>query len=161
MTSHYNRPNLNLTEYDRDHFDRLLERILNAQPQQIHDLLEEVPLIIEDYPAPRLVREFCAKNPDLNPRQLPFQLCGLYTGFPVTIRTIEQPTRLPDRIQLFRAGIFLASTRHVNDPAALAAAPDLAPEDAALLEQIRITLLHEIGHHFGLNEEDLRKLGYG
>jgi len=150
-----------LTEEDRDYFDELLERVLNDQPQQIHDLLEEVPLIVEDYPSTGLIRDFCNRNPGLDPRKLPYQLCGLYTGFPVTVRSVEQPTRLPDRIQLFRVGIILASRRHQRNEQALANSPDLSPEGAGLLEQIRITLLHEIGHHFGLDEDDLRNLGYG
>jgi len=152
-----------LTEDDRDYFDDLLDRVLNHQPQQIHDLLDEVPLIVEDFPSSRLVHDFCRKNPDLNlnPKKLTYQLCGLYTGFPVTVRSVEQPTRLPDRIQLFRIGIMLASRRHQTNPDILKKTPDLNPEDAALHEQIRITLLHEIGHHFGLNEQDLTNLGYG
>ncbi len=62
---------------------------------------------------------------------------------------------------MLRIGISLAARRHYHDPEAQAKSPDLSAEDAALVEQIRITLLHEIGHHFGLDEEDLRDLGYG
>ncbi len=159
----YQNPNHQnqLTDYDRDHFDDLLERVLNAQPQHIHDLLQEVPLIVEDRPSKRLVNDFCRKNPGLNRRHLPFQLCGLYTGFPITIRSVHQDSRLPDRIQLFRIGITLAARRHHQNQTAQANTPDLSTQDAALHEQIRITLLHEIGHHFGLNEQDLTNLGYG
>ncbi len=150
-----------INDDERDHFDDLLDRVMYAQPPQIHTLLEEVPLIVEDYPSRGTVHRFCELNPELDPRRLPFQLCGLYTGFPVTVRNIHQPSRLPDRIQLFRRGILLACRRHYQDADIIAKSPDLPPRDAALLEQIRITLLHEIGHHFGLGEEDLTRLGYG
>jgi predicted Zn-dependent protease with MMP-like domain len=144
---------------ERDRFDELLEDVLERLPTQLHRLLEEVPLIVEDQPAPALIHSFVERNPELNPRSLPNQLCGLYTGFPVTIRSIAQPSRMPDRIMLFRLGIFNAARyKYLHGEGPPGEAPDW---EHALSEQIRITLLHEIGHHFGLDEDDLESLGYG
>lgn len=148
-----------ISEPERERFDELLEGVLEHLPAHLHHLLDEVPLIIEDAPPRSLIRSFIERNPELDPRALPQQLCGLYTGFPVTVRSIEQPSRIPDRIMLFRLGIFNAA-RHkylqgVGPPG------QASDWEGALVEQIRITLLHEIGHHFGLDEDDLESLGYG
>lgn len=123
---------------ERDRFDELLERELARLPPDLRDLLQEAPLVIEDHPSPQLLRE-------LGPETIASdELCGLHTGIPLTERSVHH-TDL-ETIHLFRDGIV-----------AMAGGFD----DDALAEQIRITLLHEIGHHFGLDEDDLEALGYG
>jgi predicted Zn-dependent protease with MMP-like domain len=79
-------------------------------------------------------------------------LCGLHWGVPLTQRSVESAAHLPDQIMLFRGPIMrLASVSSTGR----------TRRDRRELEgQIRITLLHEIGHHFGMNEEDLAELGY-
>jgi predicted Zn-dependent protease with MMP-like domain len=70
-------------------------------------------------------------------------LLGLYQGTPLTSRSVEQSGRLPDRITIYQRNIErCCSTR----------------ED--MIRQIRKTVFHEVGHHFGLEEADLRELGY-
>ena len=70
-------------------------------------------------------------------------LCGLHSGTPLTERSLDQLDELPETIHLYREGI-------------------LAHADGwdRVREEIRITVLHEIGHHFGLDEDDLAELGY-
>ena len=76
-----------------------------------------------------------------------FQLTGLYDGIPLTEKSTADQPQLPDAIWLFRESIiYLAAQENQSD---------------SLLNQIRITLLHEIGHHFGLDEDDLDRLGFG
>ncbi|MEJ5920287.1 metallopeptidase family protein [Corynebacterium sp. H78] len=70
-------------------------------------------------------------------------LLGLYEGVPLTKRQANH-WGPPDCITLYRD--MLCSISHSEE---------------ALIEQIRVTLLHEIGHFFGLDEEDLDRLGYG
>ena len=131
---------------DRDFFDDLLEDILDELPEHLHRLLEEVPLIVEDEPSELLLQEL-----GIDRRQ--GDLCGLHWGVALTHRSVEHSGRLPDRIMLFRGPIMrlALSARPRTDDEAL----------DRLSEQIRITLLHEIGHHFGLDEDDLTVLGYG
>ncbi len=126
----------------RDYFDRQLEHVLANLPPPIAELLDRVPMIVEDYPSAALLREL-----NIRDRR---QLCGLYTGIPLTNRSIEGPPVPSDTIQIFREGI-MAEARHY--------ARRLDP--ATLREQIRITILHELGHHFGMTEEDLEEIGYG
>jgi predicted Zn-dependent protease with MMP-like domain len=126
----------------RDHFDYLLEDVLGAMPDWIMKLVEEVPLVVDDHPS----EEVMVKTGVRHRRQL----CGLYTGVPLTERSVWHSGTLPDRIMIYREGILNAAEDgygHVT--------PD------SLRNQIRITVLHELGHHHGLNEEDLLKLGYG
>ncbi|GIW74255.1 MAG: hypothetical protein KatS3mg103_0777 [Phycisphaerales bacterium] len=134
-----------LGDAQRRRFDRLLEAILERLPAQVQDVLEEVPLHVMDQPD-RAILEDLGIGPDEAPRAVE-ELCGLHTGFMLTERPLELDAILPEQIHLFRRGI------------ARMAGGWQAP-DETLAEQIRITLLHEIGHHFGLDEDDLDRLGY-
>ncbi|PQO42517.1 metallopeptidase family protein [Blastopirellula marina] len=131
-----------MDDQTRENFDLHLEQVLAKLPQNIATLLNKVPMIVEDYPSDALVRQLGLRN-----RR---QLCGLYTGIPLTKRSIEGPAVPSDAIQIFREGI-LGQTHYV--------AGRVTTE--ALQEQIRITILHELGHHFGMTEEDLQEIGYG
>ena len=129
-----------LDDRERERFDGLLEQVLDGLPRRIAALLEEAPLIVEDHPDPKLLEEL-----DLDPEEE--NLCGLHTGVPLTERSVSDSYGEPETIHLFREGI-------------TAEAGGWEAGDAAVREEIRITLLHEIGHHFGLEEEDLQALGY-
>lgn len=118
----------------------MLESILEELPEQVIAWLDEVPLIVEDEPDPNLLDELDQDGV----RQGPFDLLGLHWGIALTERSVQHSGTLPDRIMIFRGPIL----RHVRSR-------------RELRKQIRITVLHEIGHHFGLDEDDLRELGYG
>lgn len=122
-------------------FDQLLEQVLADLPDDLHALLEEVPLIVEDYPSPALSDELGLEAPD--------GLCGLHDGVALTERSVEASAELPTMIYLFRVGI-IGMARDARGRL----------DHAELRHQIRVTLLHEIGHHFGFEEDDLRALGY-
>jgi len=126
-----------LTDPQRDHFDSILEELIADLPEHIWEVLEEVPLIVEDEPTRQLLEEMDVQG-------YGSELCGLHSGIPLTHRSVEHGSRLPDRMMLFRGPIMRVSGRRLRD----------------LREQIRVTLLHEIGHHFGLDEDDLDDLGY-
>jgi predicted Zn-dependent protease with MMP-like domain len=75
----------------------------------------------------------------------PLDLLGLYQGNPLTERSLEWGGGLPDRIVLYQ--------RPIEHWA--------RADGAAVAEVIRETLVHEIGHHLGLDEEDLQRLEAG
>lgn len=125
----------------RDHFDRLLDRELSKLPAHIHALLDETPLVVDDHPTPEMLVKLGLRHPA--------ELCGLYHGLPLTEQSVEVPRQLPESIYLFRLGI-----------CRLSGCERAGQRTAELRRQIRITLLHEIGHHFGLTEEDLEDAGY-
>lgn len=129
----------------RARFDTLLEGILGDLPPRVAAVLEEVPLHVMDEPDPLILADLGVEPGDV--QAATEELCGLHTGFMLTERAIELDAVLPNEIHLFRRGIALVSGGWDAD-------------DETVAEQIRITLLHEIGHHFGLEEDDLDQLGY-
>lgn len=126
---------------------------MEALPRRLHALIEEVFVVVDDAPDESLLRELIREwgiedTPDQR-RVLADEMCGLHTGVPITDRSVMAGVELPEVIQLFRRGI-------VSEAGGWAG-PDA---EARVHEQIEVTLLHEIGHHFGLDEEDLAELGY-
>jgi len=133
---------------NRQRFDALLEDVLEQLPAGLHKLIEEAPLIVEDHPSDELKRELSIEQDD--------ELCGLHTGVPLTERTVEAPDL--EYIHIFREGIVEMAggwEETADDEGEPMGGVD------AVREEIRITILHEIGHHFGLDEDDLERLGYG
>ncbi|MBN2291503.1 MAG: metallopeptidase family protein [Pirellulales bacterium] len=126
----------------RRRFDTILEEVLDQLPQWIHDLIDEVPLHVEDYPSDELLHQMNIAHRG--------QLCGLYTGIPLTDRSIRQSGTMPDVVTIYREGVINAAANAHG-----------MVTDNRLRREIRITLLHELGHHHGLDEDDLRELGYG
>jgi predicted Zn-dependent protease with MMP-like domain len=123
-------------------FDKQLERVLAEMPPLVHQLLEQVPLYIEDYPSDEVIKEMGLQYRD--------DLCGLYTGIPINERSISQSGQMPDVVMIYREGIWsLAADDHGH----------VTPKQ--LRHDIRITILHELAHHHGLSEEELEDLGYG
>ena len=125
----------------RRYFDQQLEAVLAAVPQQVRDLLDQVPLYVEDHPSKRMMRQLQVRHRD--------QLCGLYTGIPLTERSINHSGVLSDAIYLFREGVWASAMDEAGDV-----------DQQELHRQIRITVLHELAHHHGLDEDELRELGY-
>ena len=125
----------------RDKFDGILEEVLGQLPEHAQRLLEEVPLIAEDEPGPEVLEKMGVKGGAV--------LCGLYTGIPLMRRSVRHSGTLPDRINIYRRGIMEVARNRGGKS---------GEED--LKRQIRLTVLHEIGHHFGMGEGDLRELGH-
>jgi predicted Zn-dependent protease with MMP-like domain len=126
---------------DRDRFDRLLQGVIDALPPPVRALLDQVPVIVDDVPDAATLRDM-DEDDELG-------LLGLHSGTPFTEASVEAAPDLPPDIRLYREGIL--------DHAGGWDQPDA---DARVREEIRVTLLHEIGHQFGLDEDDLARLGY-
>ncbi|MEM9415993.1 MAG: metallopeptidase family protein [Planctomycetota bacterium] len=129
----------------RDRFDDLLDLEVEALPPHIAEVLEEVPLVVEDEPDAALLAELGMPAGEED-------LCGLHEATPITERGVEDTGMLPGRMMLFRGPIVrMAGYRVVGG---------VEVNLDQLHRQIHITLLHEIGHHFGLDEDDLAEVGY-
>lgn len=125
---------------NREHFDELLEKILEELPDYVSRMLEEMPVIVDDEPSNEILTRM-----GLSARPGESDLCGLHSGQPLSERSVMDPGAYPDTVRIFRGPILRTS----------------GDEPGELENQIRITLLHEIGHHFGLEEDELEALGYG
>lgn len=117
-------------------FERLVERALSDLPPQFAEFLEEVPLEIRPRPTRKQLKRLGLEEDEL--------LLGLYEGIPLTERSVEHSGVRPAVIYVFKEDVELASD-----------------SESDLVEQVRVTVLHEIGHHFGMSEADLDELGYG
>lgn len=133
---------MTMTPELRDYFDEQLEAVLAELPQQVQDFMTNVPLVVEDYPSREVLRRMRVRHRSA--------LCGLYTGIPLTKRSVDQSGVPSDVIHIYRQGILRQAEIGGRDANA-----------AELRKQIRYTILHEYGHHVGLTERDLRALGYG
>src|SRR5262245_27735530 len=117
-------------------FARLVEKALAELPEPFAGYLEEIAIEIRDRPTPKQL-----KSLGMEPDEL---LLGLYHGRPVTERSVLDNMTMPDVVYIFQEDVELASDG-----------------EADLVREVRTTVLHEIGHHFGMSEEDLDRLGYG
>jgi predicted Zn-dependent protease with MMP-like domain len=126
---------------ERNHFDRLLEEVIESLPPMVTDLIGDVPIIVEDFPSAELRRELNLSQFD--------DLCGLFHGIAKTDPEREPGRVHSDQVYLFREGIMSEAANEAG-----------IVIDEELKRQIRITILHEYGHHFGLDEDDLSELGY-
>jgi predicted Zn-dependent protease with MMP-like domain len=117
-------------------FEELVEQALADLPEPFARVLEEVPVEVRPRSSSAQRRKM---GLDANSR-----LMGLYHGIPRTKRSVEHSGVMPDVIYVFQEDIELACENKEQ-----------------LVEEVRKTVLHEIGHHFGMSEEDLDELGYG
>jgi predicted Zn-dependent protease with MMP-like domain len=111
-------------------------RLIDRLPRQFREQLRNVEFVVEDRPSQELL---LAEEIDLEEETL----YGLYQGIPLPERSSLDPPLLPDKITIFAAAL-------------LADFPD--PEE--LREEIRLTVLHEIAHYFGMDEDEIEDLGY-
>lgn len=122
-----------MIELSRREFIRLVRHAYRQVPPAVREALRNVDVVVEEWPHQEEVRSLQEKGP----------LFGLYTGVPLPERQGGEPL-LPDRIAIFRQPILRScSTR------------------AEAVREIKVTLLHEVGHCLGMSEEDLARLGYG
>ncbi len=117
----------------RDEFEKLVSKALEELPKKFRDRLENIVVVVEDDPPREILRGLGVKSPQ--------RLLGLYQGVPLKHRGMRYGNVLPDQIIIYQRPIeVLARTR------------------GELLRQIRRTVMHEIGHYFGLAESDLRDI---
>jgi predicted Zn-dependent protease with MMP-like domain len=117
-------------------FEQLVGRALESLPAQFQELMDNVAIFIEDHPSHTMLRDL-----GMSPGET---LLGLYQGVPQTERTTRYELVTPDRITLFKRPI-----------------EDSCDTDDEVAEQIRRTILHEVGHHFGIDDERLKEIEAG
>jgi len=144
-----------MTDAERTRFDALLHDALKTLPPSVREVLDEVPLIVDDKPDEELLaqlkRDGLLDDPhDEDVDEADLGPMGLHSGVAITDRSVGDSGVLPPQIHLFREAVV-----------DFAGGWDQADAEDEIYEEIRITLLHEIGHHFGLDEGELEDLGMG
>ncbi|MEE9218272.1 MAG: metallopeptidase family protein [Acidobacteriota bacterium] len=119
----------------RRQFERLLEETLEKLPGEFRRRLENVEVVVQRRPDPELLDELGVPEDET--------LFGLYQGVPLPEREETQEPRMPDRILIFQEPI-----------------EEACASRAEVEAEVRRTLLHEVAHHFGLDEARLQKLGW-
>ena len=115
----------------RDEFEKVVTKALDDLPEELGEWLENIAVVVEDEPTDEELREV-----GLDPEN--DTLFGLYQGTALPDRRADFALALPDRIVIYR----LPLVRECADR-------------AELVREIQDTVVHEIGHHFGLDEDDL------
>ncbi len=125
---HYPLP----TQVEPNAFEAVAAEALADLPRSIREYVENVPVLIEDFPSDGFL-----KDENVSP-----QILGVFIGVPRTEAAVTAQARDVDRVILYKKNLEKVCRTH-----------------AELVEQIQITVKHEIGHYLGLDEDDLERLG--
>lgn len=117
----------------RDDFEKLVMRALGKLPAQFLERLQNVEIMVESRPGPRDLA-----SAGLGPGETLF---GLYHGIPLPLRDSGYSMTMPDRIVIYQNPLENECT-----------------SDEELFMEVQYTLFHEVGHYFGLSEEELGRL---
>jgi predicted Zn-dependent protease with MMP-like domain len=124
-----------MTRIGRAEFEKLVEQAIDSLPPRFLRHLENIEVVVEDDPTDDELR-----SADMEPGDVLF---GLYQGVPQTKRNTWYGNVLPDRIIIYQRPIEAG-----------------ARDRQEIRKEIRITLMHEIGHYFGLGEDEISEAGY-
>lgn len=131
VTPRQTRAELSLEEFTRE-----VARALDTLPQEIAEKLTNVAVTIEDCPSAEVLAEQGLADPN--------NLFGVYRGVPRPWRSVFAPlVEFPDKIEIYYQPILRSGLR---------------PRE--MRELIRRVVVHEVGHHFGMSDQQLRALGY-
>lgn len=122
-------------EVSEEEFSNFMEEELHKIPSPFKDKIENLAFMVEAYPTETDLGRVGLKDR--------YSLLGIYSGVPYTYRNTYYMNTTPDRIILFQRNI----ERYCNSL-------------IELREKIREVLIHEIGHYFGMSEEEIRAAGY-
>jgi predicted Zn-dependent protease with MMP-like domain len=117
----------------RAEFDRRVAEAIASIPAEFRRAMRNLAIVVEDEPPRELLHEMGIEPPDT--------LLGLYQGTPLTERAWDYGNALPDRILLFQGPHERA-----------------ADDEDDLVVAIGETLIHEVGHYFGLSEEEIQEI---
>lgn len=117
----------------RERFETLVGEALEMLPEEFRQRFKNITVVVEDYPSKEEARSVGV------PRN---ELLGLFSGSPVQQQGgfFDLPPPLPDEIALFQKNI-----------------EEICADEEDLVEEIRKTVLHEVGHYFGFSDDDLEE----
>jgi predicted Zn-dependent protease with MMP-like domain len=117
----------------RERFRQLVAEALDTIPARFRRHLQNIAVVVEDEPSPTLLAEMDIEPPDT--------LFGLYQGTPLTERRWDHGNVLPDRIVIFQGPI-----------------EDVSETEDDVVTEVGETLIHEVGHYFGLSEDEIEEI---
>jgi len=117
----------------RQRFRQLVADAIDTIPARFRRHLANIAVVVEDEPSPALLDEMDIEPPDT--------LFGLYQGTPLTERRWDHGNVLPDRIVIFQGPI-----------------EDVSETEDDVVTEVGETLIHEVGHYFGLSEDEIEDI---
>lgn len=117
-----------------DDIEAIARAALQGLPGAFSQSLGDVVLIVQDFADEETLRQMGIEDA--------FELSGLYEGVPLTERSVEQSGTMPERIFLYRRPII----------------DEWADGEETLEHLVAHVLIHEVGHHFGLSDDDIHAL---
>ncbi len=121
---------------NRRRFEALVERALRRLPRPFKDKLANIVVVVEDWADDETLDEMGIEPPDT--------LYGLYRGVDITHRDSTYGNVLPDTITIYQGPI-----------------EEDAADEAEMAEIVRETVMHELGHYFGLDDDELHRIEEG
>ncbi len=112
----------------------LADHALAAIPPRLLRHLQGVAIAVEEMPDEEMLNGLGLESP--------WELTGLYSGRPLTLRSVDDTVTLPDRIYLYRQPILL----------------EWIETDVDLHDLVRNVIVHEIAHHFGFSDADIEAI---
>jgi len=119
----------------RREFERLVERALRRIPRKFHQAMADVAIVVEDWPDPALMEEVTG-----DPEEV---LYGLFDGVPLPERRFDDSGDLPAVIRIYQGPL-----------------EEDFPDREELEYEVEVTLVHEVAHLMGLDEDAIREYGY-
>ncbi len=116
-------------------FDGLVKEALEKIPQQFRHAMKNLEIVVEDWPDPDLMEEEFDDRDEV--------VYGLFVGTPLPMRSAGDWGQTPDLIYLYRGPL-----------------EEDFPDEGELTREIEITLVHEIAHYMGYDEDTLEEYGY-
>ena len=117
----------------RAEFRQLVDEALDTIPERFRDAMQNIAIVVEDEPSDEQLASVEIEPPDT--------LLGLYEGIPLPERQWAHGNTLPDKITLFQGPI-----------------EDSSDDEDDVVVAIGETLIHEVGHYFGLSEEEIEAI---
>ena len=117
-----------------DEIEAIARRTFDALPSPFRESLGDIVLLVEDFADDETLDSLGIDDP--------FALSGVYDGIPLIERSVSQSGTLPERVRLFRRSIL----------------DEWAAGNDTLEHLVAHVLIHEVGHHFGLSDEDMHAL---
>ena len=114
----------------REHFVEVVEEVLDSLPQEFRSRIRNVAVLVEDMPP---------NQPSPKSGQKKRLLLGLFHGVPTTRKSVFDLPTGPDHIVLYQKNI-----------------EAVCSSEAEVRKQIRLTVIHELGHYFGMDEDQLK-----
>jgi predicted Zn-dependent protease with MMP-like domain len=124
---------------DRECFVTLVEEVLDALPAKFRRKIHNLTVVVEDQPPKRLFRKTPGSAQRPGTEKTDSVVLGIFQGVPATKRSVFDLSAGPDRIVLYQKNIEAVCSNEVQ-----------------IRHQVRQTILHELGHYFGMDEAQLR-----